>query len=257
MGLPHLQSLQAQFNAFASNNNVNILSRPRIVAKSGGDAQIQVGTDIPIISSQAAGNVQTNGSTQVLQTVQYRQTGIILKVKPTIYGDNRIDLEISQEVSNQLGSSSGAIASPAIQNRSISTALSLEDGATAVLGGLMSNNYTKSNSGIPYLKDIPILGTAFKTNTLGGDRDALVVLVTPHVIHDADEMSAVAGSLSKEIDRAFRVGTGWSYTLSPLATGVNFGAGPPARPRSPDLNAAIAGVRAGEGAPAATPPGRN
>ena len=249
--IPGIQNLQAQFNAFASNNKVNILSRPRIVAKSGGDAQIQVGSDIPIISSQAAGGVQTGGNTAVLQTVQYRQTGVILRVRPTIYGEDRVNIEVSQEVSNQVGAVSGAITSPTIQNRSIATELSLQDGATAVLGGLISNSYTKANTGIPFLKDVPILGLAFRTDTLTGDRDELVVLLTPHIIRDSDEMSAVASGLSGEIDRAFRVGTGASYTLSPIATGFNLGAGPPARTRSPDLNGALKEVRASKAPPTA------
>jgi general secretion pathway protein D len=244
-----IKNLQAQFNAFASNNNVNILSRPRITAKSGGDAQIQVGTDIPIISSQAAaGGVQgSTGATEILQSVQYRQTGVILKVKPTVYGGNRVDIDISQEVSNQLDATSGEISSPTIQNRSIATSLSLQDGATAVLGGLISSSYSKGNNGIPFLKDIPILGTVFRTDSVSGDRDELVVLVTPHIIHDSEEMSALADSLAGEVNRAYRVGEGWSYTLSPYATGYNLGAGPPAKSTSPNLNAVLSGVRAGRG----------
>ena len=70
------------------------------------------------------------------------------------------------------------------------------------------------------------------------------MLITPHIIHDADEMSAVAGGLSGEINRAFRVGVGTSYTLSPIATGFNLGPAPSAVPRGPDLDAALAGVRA-------------
>lgn len=125
--------LRAAFNAFASNNKVNILSRPQIVARSGTDASINVGTDIPIITSQGASTVQTGGNSTVLQTVQYRQTGIILKVKPVVYGDSRVDLEISQEVSNQTDSANAAIASPSILNRSVSTKISLAEGSTSVL----------------------------------------------------------------------------------------------------------------------------
>ena len=252
--LPGIQSLQAQFNAFASNNKVNILSKPRIVAKSGGDAQIQVGSDIPIVSSQAAGAVQTTGTSQVIQSIEYRQTGVILRVKPTVYGDDRVNIEVSQEVSNVVASTNTAIVSPTIQNRSIATELSLQDGATAVLGGLISSTYGKANNGIPYLKDVPILGLAFRSDNLTGDRDELVVLLTPHIIHDSDEMSAVAGGLSGEINRAFRVGVGASYTLSPLATGFNLGPGPSAKPRGPDLDAALAEVRARKAIGAPPPP---
>jgi general secretion pathway protein D len=224
-------SLTAAFNAFASNNKVNILSRPRLVARSGTDAQIQVGTDIPIITSQAAASIQTGGTTSVLQTVQYRQTGIILKIKPVVYGDSRIDLEISQEVSSQTASANAAIASPSILNRSISTKISLAEGSTSVLGGLISDSYAKSNTGIPLVKDLPIVGSAFRTDSVSADKTELVILVTPFIIRDADEMSDLASRLSGEMNDAFKVGRGGSYTLTGISTGHNFGFDlPPAKP---------------------------
>ena len=125
----------------------------------------------------------------------------------------------------------------------------MQDGATAVLGGLISNTYSKGNNGIPYLKDVPLLGLAFRTDNVTGDRDELVVLLTPHIIHDSDEMSALAGGLAGEVNRAFRVGTGASYTLSPIATGFNIGAGPSPTSKGPDLNAAVAGARSADPAP--------
>lgn len=215
--------LRAAFNAFASNSKVNILSRPRLVTRSGAEAQIQVGTDIPIVTSQGASGVQTGGSTSVLQSIQYRQTGVILKIKPIVYGDNRIDLEISQEVSNSTDSGNAAIASPAILNRSVTTKLSLTEGATSVIGGLISDQFSKGNSGIPFIKDVPLVGQAFRTDTITGVKTELVLLVTPFIIRDGDEMSDLAGKLSGEINDAFRVGRGGSYTLTPLATGLSLG----------------------------------
>lgn len=221
-------NLTANFEAFASNNKVNILSRPRIVAKSGTDAQIQVGTDVPIITSQAASTVQTGGATNVLQSVEYRQTGIILHVKPVVFGKNRVDLTISQEVSSQQANSNAAIASPLILDRSVQTELSLTEGATAVLGGLMDDEYTKGNNGVPIIKDIPIIGEVARTDTINGSKTELVLLVTPFIINDPDDMQGVANSLSDEINRAFKVGRGWSYTLLPFSPGVNVGLGIPA-----------------------------
>jgi general secretion pathway protein D len=206
--------LRAQFNAFASNSKVNILSRPRLVARSGSEAQIQVGTDVPIVTTQAAAPVQTGGTSEILQSIQYRQTGVILKVKPIVYGDNRIDLQISQEVSSQQNNPNGAIASPIILNREVTTQLSLQEGATAVLGGLIENNYTKGNSGIPLLKDIPVLGTAFRVDSVTGTKTELVVLVTPYVLRDSEEMSAFARTYASDMNAAFRVGRGASYTLT-------------------------------------------
>lgn len=222
--------LRAAFNAFAKNNKVNIISRPQLTTRSGEQAKIQVGTDIPIITSQAASSVQANNNTQVLQTVQYRQTGVILDIKPTVYGDNRVDLEISQEVSKQAEDSNAAIASPSILKRSLTTKISLTDGATHVMGGLIDDNFTKGNQGIPFLKDIPILGNAFRTDTVSGTKTELILLVTPFIIRDASDMAALATQMTGTINQAFRVGRGGSYTLSGISTGVNLGLNlPPAR----------------------------
>ena len=81
------------FSALASNNQVNVLSVPRIVTKSGASASIQVGTDVPIISSQSAGSSQVGGTTDILQTVEYRETGILLDITPLVLSNDRIDLD--------------------------------------------------------------------------------------------------------------------------------------------------------------------
>ncbi|WP_132094856.1 secretin N-terminal domain-containing protein [Caulobacter sp. BK020] len=213
--------VRAAFNAFASNNKVNILSRPRLVARSGGEARIQVGTDVPIITSRANSSTQTGGSTDILQTIQYRQTGVILQIRPIVYGDDRVDLEISQEVSSQQANPNAAIGSPLILNRNITTQLSLAEGATAVLGGLIDDSYTKGNTGVPFLKDIPVLGSAFRADTLNGGKTELVMLVTPYILRDSDEMNRWAGRYGGEMDAAFRVGRGWSYTLTPFKAGLD------------------------------------
>ena len=169
-------------------------------------------------------------ATNVLQSVEYRQTGIILHVKPVVFGKNRVDLTISQEVSSQQANSNAAIASPLILDRSVQTELSLTEGATAVLGGLMDDQYSKGNNGIPIIKDIPFIGQAARSDTINGNKTELVMLVTPFIINDPDDMQGVASSLSDEINRAFKVGRGWSYTLLPFSPGVNVGMGiPPAR----------------------------
>ncbi len=230
-------NLTANFEAFASNNKVNVLSRPRLVAKSGTEAQIQVGTDVPIITAQAASNLQTNnGNTSVLQQLEYRQTGIILHIKPVVFGRDRIDLTIDQEVSDQQPNPNAAIASPLILDRNVQTEISLTNGATAVLGGLMDDNYSKGNNGIPFIKDIPVLGHVARTDAISGTKTELVILVTPFVIDGPDDMQGLADSLSDEMNRAFQVGEGWSYTLTPYRTGLNVGIGiPPAQTQQLEL----------------------
>ena len=174
---------RAQLTAIASDSRVNILSTPRILVNSGQEASIDVGTQVPTLSAQTTASTQTNGSSNILQSVQYRNTGIILDVKPTIYSDNRIDLDISQEVSSALPiDPASGVNSPSISNRSIKTSLSLNDGGSVVLGGLVSTTDTKGSTGIPLLQDIPVIGNLFKTKSNGKTRTELLLLIVPYII---------------------------------------------------------------------------
>jgi len=174
---------------------------------------------VPIITSQRATNTQIGGDgTDVLQSVQYRQTGVILDLQPVVYGD-RVDITISQEISEVGESSNSAIASPPILNRSLTTQIAITDGWTGVLGGLISNSYSKTNTGVPFLKDIPLVGSAFQTNTVSGNRTELLILITPHVIRGDEDMADFAETFSRDMNAAFRTGRGWSYTLTPFSIG--------------------------------------
>lgn len=190
-------------SANASNNQIHILSTPRIVIRSGLEASVQVGTDVPIITSQRAAPTQVGGSTDVLQSVQYRSTGIILSVGPRVYSNNRIDLAIDLEISNAEPNDTADISSPLISNRSISSELTLQDGQTAVLGGLIENRFTRGRAGVPFLKDIPFLGAPFRNDRLSAGRSMLVVFVTPYVLHDRDQRQTIVDNFVEIMNRAF------------------------------------------------------
>ncbi|VXC81870.1 Type II secretion system protein D (GspD) [Oceanicaulis sp. 350] len=208
---------QVTLNATATANNsqVNVLSTPRIVARSGTEATVQVGNDVPIITTQRAANSQSSGSTDVLQTVQYRSTGVLLSVTPRVYSGNRIDLEISQETSAAEANNNSSISSPLISTRSMNSQLSLQDGQTAVLGGLIENRFTRGNSGIPLLKDVPILGTPFRSETLNATRTMLVVLVTPFVLDTRNDRQQVVDTLVRALNDNFHNQTRANGTLLP------------------------------------------
>ncbi len=201
------------FSTLASNNLINVLSTPRIVTKSGASASIQVGTDIPIITSQSAGSSQSNGSTDILQSVEYRKTGILLDIEPLVYSDNRIDLTISQEVSSSLGAASQSIPSPTISNRSISTSLTLQDGQSAVLGGLIENRYIRDERGIPFLKDTPVIGGIFRSETLSSTQTVLMVMITPYVLNSRDDRQRVVDALARTTNGAFETGSDSMNTM--------------------------------------------
>ncbi|MEL6665106.1 MAG: secretin N-terminal domain-containing protein [Pseudomonadota bacterium] len=196
-------NVEAAINFFAQNNLVNVLSTPRLMARSGGSASISVGTDVPIITSQTAAESQNGtGSTDILQSVDYRSTGILLSIEPIVFGDDRIDLSISQEVSTAISTTTSAISSPTISNRSVITQLSLIDGETAVLGGLITTNSTLDEKGTPFLKDIPLVGPAFRNTTVTQDRTELLVLITAYVLRGREDKELFTNALIEQFDRA-------------------------------------------------------
>ena len=190
-------------NALASSNRATILSSPRVVARNGETAVIQVGQEVPIISSQQVATTGTTPAntttTAVPQSIQYKNTGVILTVKPVIHSGDRVDLDVTQEVSAAQATSTGVSTSPTFSTRKVQTKLSLRNGATVLLGGLMSSNKSDGNAGIPLFKDIPVVGQLFRTDTAKNDRTELIVLITPYIIEDDVDARAVTEAFRKRL----------------------------------------------------------
>ena len=199
---------RALLTALASNNKIRILSNPSVMARNGEQATIQVGQEVPILTSQIS-NANTGtptGGTGTLQTIQYRSTGVILKVKPVIHAGGRIEIEISQEVSAAQLNETGVNSSPVILTRKLDTKLSVSDGNTVLLGGLISEQSTKGHAGIPFLKDIPYIGAAFRTSmSESRERTELVILLTPYVVEDDFD--------ARSITEAFRNQFSWAQPM--------------------------------------------
>ena len=193
-------NLRVALNALASNNRATILSSPRVMARNGEQAVIQVGQEVPIITSQQSTNTVTNGGSQgVLQTIQYRNTGVILRVKPVIHSGDQIDLDVAQEVSQAQTTNTGVNNSPTFGTRKLETKLTLRNGTTMMLGGLISEAGSQGNAGVPLLKDIPVLGQLFRSNTQTGSRRELIVLITPYVVNDEHDSAAVTRAFRKQL----------------------------------------------------------
>lgn len=192
---------RAQLRAYANDNKVTVLSTPRLLVKSGEEASIDVGTEVPTITTQTAATQQTGGTSNLLQAVQYRKTGIILNIKPVVYSDNRIDLEIRQEVSEALPlDANSPVQSPSIFNRAVSTNLSLRDGSSILIGGLISTRGTNSNGGVPYLKDIPVLGNLFKNTTHSNSKTELILMIVPYIVGSDEQATSLTRSLGNQYD---------------------------------------------------------
>jgi general secretion pathway protein D len=195
---------RAVLKAMAQDSRVNILSTPRLMVKSGSEASMDVGDEIPTVSMTTTSGQQSGGSTNLLQSIQYRKTGVLLKIKPTVYSDNRVDIDLSQEVSKASDdapsqSTAASAASPTIRNRVLTTSLTLKDGETIIMGGLMSSDNSDGNSGVPLVKDIPLLGNLFKSRKKVTEKKELVLVIVPYIVENDEHAAAVSQAI---MDRA-------------------------------------------------------
>lgn len=190
--------IQATLSAFAAKGNVRILSRPVIVAQNNTEAIINVGTEVPFVqaSQSLAGN---NGGT-FNQVVQYRDVGTILTILPTINPDGYVNMEVQQTVSNQTNET--LFNAPIINTREATTMILARDGQTVAIGGLVDKQTTKRRAGIPILKDIPLIGWLFGTETSSDVNNELFLFLTPHVVMtdaDADRMKNELEKASEQL----------------------------------------------------------
>lgn len=198
--LNNVGDMRFLLNAYSQSSKVTVLSTPRIVAKSGGEAKIEVGTEVPIITSQGTTNtIQNAGTSGILQSIEYRKTGVLLTVDPVVHSGNQIDLKVSQEVSQAIPNSTPGISSPLIQNRNVDTQVTLTDGQTVVIGGMITENRTSSDAGVPYLKDIPGLGLLFNSQSPSKERNELLVFITPYVISDSGDSQRITEQFREQM----------------------------------------------------------
>jgi general secretion pathway protein D len=168
-------------NAVAGVTTVKVLSSPKVMVLENKTATLQIGDQIPVVTSNAQ-SVAAAGA-PVVQTIQYFDTGVILKVTPQVNSGGLITLDINQEVSNAAGTGT----SPTIQQRKINSSIAIQSGEAIVLGGLIRENKSVSTTGIPLLSDIPSVGEVFKTHNNTLDRTELMVIITPKVVWDRSD----------------------------------------------------------------------
>ena len=199
---------RAMLNFFYKDDRVVIRSRPRLLVKSGETASIDVGNEIPVVTQIADSGQQTDGSTNVLQEVSYRKTGVQLEIQPLVQANGLVDLQISQQLSEaRPGVATSLAGSPTILNRQISTSLTLKDGGSLLMGGLISGNQSAGVTGVPILSEVPLLGRLFRADAVQEDRTELLVMVTPYVVADHEE--------GWELTRQVREQLGLHQELSP------------------------------------------
>lgn len=181
--------VRAELNALANDSHVNVVSAPSLMILNNQEATIKVGDQVPIRTSESANtNSGVLDSAIITSTIQMRDTGVTLTVRPRVNAGGLVIMEIEQNVDGVSRTESSAIDSPTIQQRQIKSSVAVQDGETIVLGGLITEQREQGRSGVPVLSRLPVIGGLFGKTDKVLDRTELVVLLTPRVVknqHDA------------------------------------------------------------------------
>jgi general secretion pathway protein D len=179
--------VRARIEALASASRARVLASPHILVLDNREARIQVGDQVPIATSET----NITGSTDIQRTIQYKDTGVILKVKPQVNEGGLVTLELSQEVSTYSIQKIFDSDQVVISKREAVTNLVAQNGQTIVIGGLIAEQTSNANEGIPFLSKIPLFGYLFGGTTDKYERRELIILLTPHVMKDLNEAGVV------------------------------------------------------------------
>jgi general secretion pathway protein D len=189
--------ITATINALAKLTHVNVLSAPKLMVLNNHTASLEVGDQVPIATSSATSNLVS--APQTVNTIEYRDTGVILKVTPRVNDGGLVLLDISQEVSDVSTTSTSSLDSPTISQRKIATSIAVQDGDTVALGGLIKDSRTKNKQGIPGLVEIPVIGHLFGDSGHINDRTELLVLLTPRIVRTSADARSITDELRQEL----------------------------------------------------------
>ena len=185
------QDYQVTLRAIAQSGSAKVISRPSILARNNQPATITVGQSVPLITS-----VRYDNFGNAINSVTYQDVGVILKVTPFITPDNLVEMIVQPQISSidnsftvPLGNGAAA---PVIDVRSADTVVITPDGQTVIIGGLMADTKAASESKIPFLGDIPLLGNLFKRRTKTGSNTELLIFLTPHIVQAPSQLVAVS-----------------------------------------------------------------
>jgi type II secretory pathway component GspD/PulD (secretin) len=187
------------FRALQQRGQLEVLSRPTLLVQNNAEGNITIGDRVPIVSGQ------TSAGGQASTTIQYEEVGIILTVTPHINPDGYVNLEISPEIS-QISDQSLEVAeglnAAVFSERSAETTVTVKDGETVIMGGLITENIQRGVTQVPILGDIPWLGELFKVRSNDATKTELLIVLTVNVLRDEDELRLAS---EEERDRTGRL----------------------------------------------------
>ena len=196
--LDNADQARVALNALEQETQVNVLSSPSLMVLGNQTAFINIGDEIPVPARQSVSNIDPDSPT--VNEIQFRQTGITLSVTPRVNSSGLVTMEISQEVSNAVSTTSSGIDAPTIQQRQLESTVAVHSGETLVLGGLIQETTSQAESGIPLLRRIPLVGKLFGETREEQRRTELLVLLTPRVIGDRNEARKITEEFRQKID---------------------------------------------------------
>ncbi len=195
-GLLSRGDVRVVLNALDSVSEVNVISSPQILVLDNQTARLEVGDEVPVVTQQAEG---FEADARIVNTVEQRQTGVILNVTPRVNASGLVVLDIQQEVSDVVRTTTSGIDSPTIAQRRIGTTVAVASNQTIVLGGLIQDDVGDLTSGVPLLKDIPGIGALFRNTTQVTSRTELLVMITPKVLTNQQEAVAATEELRRRL----------------------------------------------------------
>ena len=195
---------QVILNALHGYTDVKVLSNPSLVVVDNQTATLQVGDQVPVTTGSAT---VLSTSNTVVNTIDYRNTGIILRVVPRVNSNGNVLLDVEQEISNVANNNNTGTLTPTLSQRKVKSAISVTSGQTVLLAGLISESQNRTRSGIPLLDRLPGIGDAFTTqNNKGIQRTELIIFIRPTIIRDSVDASVVAEELRSKM-RGSKVGS--------------------------------------------------
>ena len=238
-------------NALSAVTDVKVLSSPSLVVQDNSEAVLTVGDEVPIQTQNQQST--TAADAPIVQSIEYRNTGVILQVRPRINSNQTVSLEIAQEVSRVRTVSDATQTdqqrlTPTITQRKITSRVNVQSGQTVVLGGLIQDSEEQSRSRVPVLGDIPVVGSLFGDTSRTNARNELIVFITPRVIRnpeDARDVSEELRSRLKSLSPGRAVGPLMPNALPPAAASSVPPTRTPVRPVAPQplVSAPVAAPR--------------
>ena len=193
---------RAVLDALATVTNVKVISSPSLVVVDNQPAILQVGDEVPVTTQQASSINTTdplNPNVPIVSNIQFRDTGVILKVTPRVNSNGLVTMDVEQEISNVKGSSDSTSLTPTIAQRRIASTVAVLSGQTVVLGGLISESQNREKTRVPILEKIPLIGDLIGSTNKEKTRTELIVFIRPQVMRNSSDAANVAEELRAKL----------------------------------------------------------